>query len=163
MKRYCGRDFCDKELAHIRQLIADNPNAHRAELSRQVCRMLAWYKADGGLKDMSCRVAMLRMHEDKIICLPPPRRAKAPVRKRCPTSTTDPQLPIQKPVHQLGELQLCLVKPANSRLWNEYIERYHYLGFSPLPGAQLRYFVTLNGQVTCLARIWRCSLAGGAT
>ncbi len=26
------------------------------------------------------------------------------------------------------------------RLWNEYIDRYHYLGYQPLPGAQLRYF-----------------------
>jgi hypothetical protein len=28
-----------------------------------------------------------------------------------------------------------------SQLWNELIERYHYLGHKPLPGAQLRYFV----------------------
>ncbi|MCP3877261.1 MAG: DUF4338 domain-containing protein, partial [Sulfitobacter sp.] len=28
---------------------------------------------------------------------------------------------------------------AQSRLWNEYIQRYHYLGHTPLPGAQLRY------------------------
>ncbi|MBF0423371.1 MAG: DUF4338 domain-containing protein [Magnetococcales bacterium] len=27
---------------------------------------------------------------------------------------------------------------ADSRLWNEYIQRYHYLGHKPLPGAQLR-------------------------
>ncbi len=76
MKRYCGRDFSIYEQAQIRQLIKENPNTHRAGLSRQVCHMLAWYKADGGLKEMSCRVAMLRMHEDKIIRLPAPRRTK---------------------------------------------------------------------------------------
>jgi hypothetical protein len=27
-------------------------------------------------------------------------------------------------------------------LWNQYIHRYHYLGFKTLPGAQLRYWVT---------------------
>ena len=32
-------------------------------------------------------------------------------------------------------------KGATSQLWNELIERYHYLGHKPLPGAQLRYFV----------------------
>ena len=31
-------------------------------------------------------------------------------------------------------------KPA-SRLWNGLIDRYHYLGYRPLPGAQLRYLV----------------------
>jgi len=29
---------------------------------------------------------------------------------------------------------------SDSALWNEYIDRYHYLGYKPLPGAQLRYF-----------------------
>ncbi|MFP4028477.1 MAG: Druantia anti-phage system protein DruA, partial [Candidatus Brocadiia bacterium] len=28
-----------------------------------------------------------------------------------------------------------------SGLWNELIERYHYLGYNPLPGAQMRYLV----------------------
>ncbi len=28
-----------------------------------------------------------------------------------------------------------------SRLWNGLIERYHYLGYTPLPGAQLRYLI----------------------
>ena len=53
-------------------------------------------------------------------------------------------------MHQFGELQLCLVSSKNSRLWNEYIQRYHYLGYTPLPGAQLRYFVIMNGQVLAL-------------
>ncbi len=45
-------------------------------------------------------------------------------------------------MHALSALRLEPVhKPQDSRLWNEYIERYHYLGYKPLPGAQLRYFV----------------------
>ncbi len=31
--------------------------------------------------------------------------------------------------------------PQDSSLWNELIERYHYLGYKPLPGAQIRYLV----------------------
>ncbi|MHB1829650.1 MAG: Druantia anti-phage system protein DruA [Steroidobacteraceae bacterium] len=38
----------------------------------------------------------------------------------------------------------------DSRLWNEYIQRYHYLGYNPLPGAQLRYFVAIDGQFVAL-------------
>jgi hypothetical protein len=94
MKRYCGRDFSPNEQVQIRQLIEDNPDTHRAGLSRQVCRLLAWYKADGGLKEMSCRVAMLRMHEDGLICLPPPRRTKPPARKFSPTTASEPQAPL---------------------------------------------------------------------
>jgi len=72
MTRYCGRDFTNKELDQIRSLIKENPQFHRAKLSREVCQMLQWLKPDGKLKDMSCRVAMLRMQEDGIIELPKP-------------------------------------------------------------------------------------------
>jgi len=71
--RYCGRDFTPAELDAIRALIAAAPGASRAALSHQVCRSLGWAKPDGAPKAMSCRVAMLRMHADGLIPLPPPR------------------------------------------------------------------------------------------
>jgi hypothetical protein len=70
--RYCGRDFSAEELTQIRQLISEDPKRSRAELSRLACHSLQWYKTDGGLKDMSARVAMLRMQDDGLITLPPP-------------------------------------------------------------------------------------------
>ena len=50
-------------------------------LSKEVCGMFLWLKPDGKLKDMSCRVAKLRMHEDELIILPPPTHIKHPLRK----------------------------------------------------------------------------------
>jgi len=162
MTRYCGRDFTNKELDQIRFLIKENPQFHRAKLSREVCQMLRWLKPDGKLKDMSCRVAMLRMQEDSLIELPEPLRAKAVIRKIEFTPVTDPQDSILCPVNRLPHLQLQMVNKANSSLWNEYIERYHYLGYTPLPGAQLRYFITAaNGQILALtgfgAAAWQTS------
>lgn len=89
---------------------------------------------------------MLRMHNDGLFCLPSPRCAKPIVKKPSKTTATDPLPIINKPVHQLGQLQLHLVTNKDSNLWNEYIDRYHYLGYMPLPGAQLRYFVTMNNE-----------------
>ena len=43
-----------------------------------------------------------------------------------------------------------VVTSRTSALWNEFIDRYHYLGFKTLPGAQLRYFVKAEGQVLAL-------------
>ena len=77
MIRLCGRRFSPAELDRIRRLIAEQPRASRAQLSRQVCQQLEWTKPDGGLKEMSCRVAMLRMHRDGLIQLPAPRNAKS--------------------------------------------------------------------------------------
>ena len=147
MKRYCGRDFTAQELEQIHGLLAEDPNRTRADLSRLTCQALAWFKADGGLKEMSCRVAMLRMAEDGLITLPPPR-TKPPRQNIQFTSQTDPQSGITQPVHALPPPQLCQVLHRDhSRLWNEYIHRYHYLGHKPLPGAQLRYFVTIDQQI----------------
>ena len=150
MNCYCGRDFTATEITRIRQLMADHPDCHRAELSRRVCRMLQWYKADGGLKEMSCRVAMLRMHADGLIQLPPPKMAKAALRTISFTPATAPQNLIIRPVHRMEPLFLHKVERPESSLWNEYIERYHYLGYTPLPGAQMRYFVTLDQKIIAL-------------
>lgn len=161
MRRYCGRDFTNKELDQIRSLIKENPQFHRSKLSREVCQMLQWLKPDGKLKDMSCRVAMLRMQEDGLIELPEPLRSKAAIRRIDFTPATDPKDSILFPVNQLHHLQLQMVNKSNSFLWNEYIERYHYLGYTPLPGAQLRYFITANGQILALtgfgAAAWQTS------
>ena len=162
MIRYCGRDFSKQELGLIRQLISENPSATRAVLSRLTCQALHWYKIDGGLKEMSCRVAMLRMQDDGLIKLPAPRHRYCPANNVQFTSATAPKPEINKPVHALACVQLRIVMGRQqSRLWNEYIHRYHYLGYKPLPGAQLRYFVISENDIIALlgfgASAWQCA------
>jgi len=152
--RYCGRDFSAEDLHLIVDLIAQVPGLSRTALSQQVCQQLGWLKSDGGLKEMSCRVAMLRMQEDGLITLPSARAANFDTR-RAPsaTSATDPQPEISQPVDQLGRLEFLPVSTQTKRdslLWNEYIQRYHYLGYTPMSGAQLRYFVAIDGQFVAL-------------
>lgn len=149
-RRYCGRDFSPVEFDIIRQMIAGDPTRTRADLSRLTCQALEWYKPDGGLKEMSARVAMLRMQADGLIQLPPPRGPRPNPQVRI-TTRSDPGPAIEQPASTLRPLKLQLVRgKADSRLWNEYIERYHYLGHKPLPGAQLRYFVHAAEQLVAL-------------
>jgi hypothetical protein len=70
-----------------------------------------------------------------------------------PTSATDPGAAIELPVHALGPLSLRLVAGAlQSRFWNEFVARYHYLGYTPMSGSQLRYNVFVGEQlVACLS------------
>ena len=142
--KYCGRIFTPEEMAAIGGLIDDPRKLCRAALSREVCRMLAWRKPDGGLKDMSCRVAMLRMYRDGLIRLPAPRN-RGPNGRTRPrlTSRSDPQAPVTESAGRLGELKFVVAssKHGPSRLWNELVQRHHYLGYQPLPGAQMRYLV----------------------
>ena len=74
--RYAGRDFTEDEIALIRDLIAEDPKLTRAHLSRAFCRRVGWVKPDGGLRDMMARCALLAMHRDGLIVLPPPRRPR---------------------------------------------------------------------------------------
>ena len=106
-----------------------------------MCELFDWRKADGGLKDMSCRVALLRMHREGLIELPAPRHKVNPCRSFARrTAQAQPEPLLEAPVHELSDLRLEVVSRQDSALWNEYIDRYHYLGYKPLPGAQLRYF-----------------------
>lgn len=151
--RYCAREFTPVEIETIRALIADNPEANRARLSRLVCERLGWRRADGRLKDMSCRVAMLRMQDDALIDLPAPLKRNGngtPYRRRTPQA--EPELvPIIAPAGAFPDLHLQPVAGRRrSPLWNEYIDRYHYLGYQPLPGAQLRYFACAGGTLLAL-------------
>jgi hypothetical protein len=151
--RYCGRGFTSSELEQIRQLIADHPSATRARLSRLVCEQIGWRRDDGRLKDMSCRVAMLRMRDHGLLQLPPPRNANhngKPYLRRTRLAEPGPPIRAASP-KQLGDLDLALVTDGqNSHLHNEYLARYHYLGYQPLPGAQLRYFVRSTGCIVAL-------------
>ena len=109
MTRYCGRDFSAEDLHAITRLIEQTPNPNRAALSRQVCELLGWIKPDGGLKDMTCRVAMLRMQADGLITLPPSQLRHPRRRPEClPTAATDALPPLLRPVHELGVLPVTL-------------------------------------------------------
>ena len=150
--RYCGRDFTQQELETIRRIIVENPQRTRAHISRLVCKALRWYKPDGGLKDMSCRVALLRMHKDGLLTLPQPTHRQEKCRPHIQISTlTNPKTPITAPVEALPDLHLEIVTGRErSALFREYVHRYHYLGYTPLPGAQLRYLALSNGQILAL-------------
>ena len=159
--RYCGRNFTQTELDGIRALIAANPGASRAALSRYVCKYVNWYRIDGRLKDMSCRVAMLRMQDSGLIQLPPPRNSNNNGKACCwKIQRTEPNpTPIIIPSSAFSELSLCVVREKQqSLLWNEYIHRYHYLGYAPMPGDQIRYIVYWNDRVAALlsfrAAVW---------
>lgn len=150
--RYCGRDFSTADIQTILEIIASPSSITRTEISRRVCNKLGWYKVDGGLKDMSCRVALLRMEKDGLVKLPAPvtKNGNGKIQVKH-TSRTDPGESIQQPVGQLGDLDIEIVKSkVDSSLWNEYIDRYHYLKYYPLPGAQLRYFVYANEKIVSL-------------
>jgi hypothetical protein len=165
---YSGRPFSLTEIETIRRWIADNPALHRTALSQKICREMGWLKPNGELREMSCRVALQRMQADGLIELPLSRRATQPRARPqlLPTPATDPQSAICEPVHALPPLSLQIVTAGpHSRRWNEYIARYHYLGYTPLAGAQMRYNIFAGQQLVALisfgASAWKLASRDG--
>ena len=135
----------------------------RVALSRRVCGKLNWRSPNGKLKEMSCRVVLLKLDRRGVIQLRPraqrvPGRKKTELREPIPT----PEL-IQCSLGELGGVELVRVNSAESkasRCWNELMERYHYLGSGPLCGAQLRYLIKSGkgqwlGGLAFSASAWR--------
>jgi hypothetical protein len=145
----CGRPFDGADLERIRgEIVAADPPL-RAEVARRVCRVLAWTDALGRPKLMSARVGLLRLHRAGLIALPAPSRGNGNGRGlvRGPDHWPEP-VSVRGAVGELSGLRLeAVVEPSASRLWNGLIARYHYLGYTPLPGAQLRYLIHHDGGV----------------
>jgi len=162
---YCGREFSEEEIQWIRQRIAGSPGINRRATSIGFCEHWGWRKLDGGLKEMSCRVALLKMHREGLIKLPPPQRPHNKARKHTQRNLlTSPKPPIRKKAGEF-DLHLQMAEGAEVKLWNEFIDRYHYLGYSPLPGAQLRYFVKDKEEILALlgfsAAAWKTAPRDG--
>lgn len=151
MAMYCGRQFATSEIEDIRNMIASEPGISRYRLSTIICKRLNWRRPDGGLKDMSCRVAMLRMQNDGLIALPPARRKKPVAHVENPDIERAVDCPLIIPEIDLAGLTAEIVAQKRaSLLWNAYIRSHHYLGHQLIPGAQLRYFIRAQGEVVAL-------------
>lgn len=162
--RYCGRDFTPAELDVIAQLAATLPT--RAAISRAVCDALGWHTPGGQRKDMTARVALGRMAADQLITLPPPRNGNGNGRhpRHGPAGQlTLPLAPAATTLAGLGPIQITVVAGSRaSRQWNQLIRDHHYLGYTPLAGAQLRYLATTPaaGPIAALAfaaSAWKCA------
>ena len=145
--RLCGRPLSAADLETIRREVRLAKPPTRAEVARRVCRALDWTDALGRPKLMSCRVGLLRLHRDGWVELPAPLNGNGNGRGLVKQRV---ELPTEKPVvgdvRDLSGLHLAAVTDkAASALWNGLVDRYHYLGYKPLPGAQLRYLIRWDG------------------
>lgn len=153
---YRGRTISPEDIASIRQIIAQNPQASRWKLSFLVCQAWNWRQTNGAWRDMVCRGLMLVLHRAGHIELPPHRQApKDPSIKRARPATDFllDQSPITGALRELQPLTIRQVRRTGEEsLFNGLIERYHYLGYSQPVGEHLKYLVCAQDRpVACLA------------
>lgn len=151
-----GRAFTRRELFLVKAIVEASPGDHRFALSKKICRALVWYQPNGRLKDRSCRDVLCKLQETGFLRLPPPRR---PAVRRRPVAITNRSAP--GPVRSFCPRDIDLASfsvvtgsgdPRQEKRWNEYVERYHELGYGVPVGPHLKYFVALDGEpIACLA------------
>lgn len=163
-QRLCGREFGEAELGVVRSIVSTSDGCSRAEITRRVCAALGWNDARGRSKEMGGRVALLRLARGGWINLPAPRNGNANGRQLSWSEVEVEQTRVlEGSAEQLGAIELELVRnKPQSRLWNTLIDRYHYLGYSALSGAQLRYVIRYEdavlGAIGFGAAAWRVAV-----
>ena len=159
---FCGRTFTESELESIRLLIDEDTTRNRTAIARIACELLQWYKPDGMVKVSSMNQVLLQMEAKGLLELPPVQRqcnnGKTKPIEHTKRTTRDEEILL--PAGNLPDLHIKIAETKNEKsLWNEYIDRYHYLGYTSLPGAQIKYFVYSGDTLLALlgfgASAWR--------
>jgi hypothetical protein len=139
-----GLEFPAAVIKQIRARIEREQGLTRTALSREVCQWMNWRSPNGELREMTCRLALRELERRGELVLPA---------KRSSTRSTMPaerwegisDRPLNCEIAELGRIELIDVRAKHNRdlsdLWNLLISGYHYLGFTPLAGAQQRYLI----------------------
>jgi hypothetical protein len=149
-----GRVFSEKDFELLKTITADMFNTCREKIAEEICKRLNWVKIDGGYKVMSCKNVLLRLAKDGVIVLPEPKNKyfskKAVINF---TEKSEPKNLVECDLKELLPLKLVRATSKNERtLWNEFVHRYHYLGYTPFPGAQIKYFIeSSQGILGCIS------------
>jgi hypothetical protein len=137
-----GRDFTDEDLWVIKETVRRFPKLSQTELAHTICENLNWVTPNGRNKVESCMQLLTRLDLEGSIKLPEKRRPdKLNQVQIITTSRTDTPGEINGDLVEFNVQLRPVLGKSEIRLWNEYVERYHYLGYKRPFGAHQRYFI----------------------
>jgi len=158
----CGREFTEEELDEVVETVEIFRNLSRTELAITICEHLGWYTPAGNHKFISAFNLLENLEKQEKVELPEKQKRKRGTRgvKKI-TARTDAKGEIIGTVSTFNPVGLKLVRNKDEReLWNEYVERYHILGYKEPFGARQRYFII--GEVKNKEEILGCLLFSAA-
>lgn len=138
------RRFGPEEIAQICLTVDLLPGLARHELASTLCEHLDWMTPSGRPKVCACLKLLDKLAAQGRVRLPAKRaqRPHAKVFRRSYSPGSEPQPLLSVALSEIGELGLEVVSGRERlQLWNEYVDRYHYLGYRRPFGCTLRYFV----------------------
>lgn len=137
-----GRWFTKEEIEDIKYIVQMFSHLSRRELALTICEGLSWVTPSGEYKINSALELMEKMEAEEEIILPEKRHTRSIKQKVILGTKTEADSEIKGTVSDVAPLTLQVVRSKeDNRLWNEYVERYHYLGYKRPFGAYQRYFI----------------------
>jgi len=138
-----GRYFPKKEIAYIQQTVTTFSQLSQTELAETICEHLHWVTAKKRNKINACLSALAKLEKLGYITLPVKRIQKKRESKAIVwTAQSAPGRAIECELSTLGSIRLEVVtEKADVTLWNELVDRHHYLGYRHPIGAALKYFI----------------------
>jgi SRSO17 transposase len=146
-----GRTVTFSDIDLIRFLINKYRRHGKTFISKKLSEHWGWVQANGRLKDRACRSILSALESRNLIELPSSmqrstkaKRTQDPSRVLIAGETTL----IEGTVHQFKPFTIKMVSqtPLESH-WNNLMKIYHYLGYTVLVGACLKYLVFSNERV----------------
>lgn len=156
---WCGREISSQELDAARETVKLCSGLSRSELAETICEHWGWVTASGSGKMTACLNVLEELERNGEIKLPSKhnRLQTERVRGADHTRRTSPRESIVGKLESLRPVRLELVEDLERvKLWNEYLDRYHYLGYRKPFGCTLRYFIA------CERGLLGCALVAGA-
>jgi hypothetical protein len=141
---FCGHAVTEAELGLIRRITREFANLALTELAATICELLEWRRPNGGLKSRECYLFLRELHRRGWLPWLPAPQPRQPCQPRVkPAAELDPsQELLTGSLDEYRPIQLQLIQDAaGRRLFRDYLNRYHYLGYRAAYGAQLRYWV----------------------
>lgn len=139
-----GRWFSEQELEDVKYIVQMFARLSRYELAKTICEGLSWVAPNGKYKIEACYQLLEKLEKQSEIILPEKRNTKPSSREQkvLPGHQTEAKPEIKGNVADVAPIELEAVRSQdNIRLWNEYVERYHVLGYKRPFGAHQRYFI----------------------
>ncbi len=155
-----GREITPEEINNIRETVEEFGWLGRSELAMTISEHLEWFTASGGNKVDACMKLLIKLEDMGMVTLPA-KQERYQLRKSGErvsiTKRTGTGEEIRGELSETGEVKLYAVKNKEDKsLWNEYVDRYHYLEYKQPFGYHLRYFIKTG------SRILGCVLLAGA-
>lgn len=159
----CGREITLQEIAEIIETVETFPNLSLSVLTETICEHLTWFTATGSYKKDACLKLLQKLETEGAIQLP----TKQPHFRH---PVTEPRLEAVSAAIEVTHKEINCglqdVKPvsvepvidkAEIKLWDQYVDQYHYLGHKRPFGCFIRYFAKSTGN-----EILACVLFAGA-